>query len=87
MFGLANALRAQITIDKGKVVQSNFDYLPADSHERSTQGGRILRAQHRAANWRWRASDPAAGAGALQCDLCRDQKAYSRVADWKLGHA
>jgi isoquinoline 1-oxidoreductase subunit beta len=34
VFGLANALRAQITIDKGKVVQSNFDtYQPIRMNE------------------------------------------------------
>jgi isoquinoline 1-oxidoreductase beta subunit len=34
VFGLANVLRAQITIDKGKVVQSNFDtYQPIRMNE------------------------------------------------------
>jgi isoquinoline 1-oxidoreductase beta subunit len=34
VYGLANALRAQITIDKGRVVQGNFDeYAPIRMNE------------------------------------------------------
>jgi CO/xanthine dehydrogenase Mo-binding subunit len=79
IYGLANALRAQITIDKGRVVQGNFDdYQPIRMNEAPEVEAYFVPS-----------TEPPSGAGEppvrrwrplSECDLCSDQKADSCAA-------
>ena len=52
VFGLANVLRAQITIDKGKVVQGNFDtYQPIRMNEAPKVEGYFVPSTSRPQEW------------------------------------
>ena len=74
IYALTNALRGQITIDKGRVVQGNFDdYAPIRMNE-APRGRGLFCAKHGSSHRRRRATGSAPGARAVQCNFRRDQE-------------
>ena len=72
VYALSNALRAQITIDKGRVVQGNFDDYPPLRMDETPYGRGVRGAQRRSADWHWRTIRAAVSPRAMQRDLCGD---------------
>ena len=71
--GLGAALHGDITVERGRVQQKNFDGYPLTAAARSAAGGGPLRALHRAALRPRRAAGPAGRAGAGQRGLRADR--------------
>ena len=79
--GIGAALGQAITIDRGRVVQANFDTRAAAAH-RSGAAGRGAFPDHRPSADRSRRAGAAAGhSGAVQRDLRRDRQAHPQPAD------
>ena len=84
VFGLANVLRAQITIDKGRVVQGNFDtYEPIRMNEAPIVEGYYVPSTEPPTG-AGEPPIPPLGAGAVRCDLRGDEKKNSGTPDHEL---
>ena len=85
--GLGEALGQAITIDKGRVQQSNFSDFPAAAHHRGAAGGGGVRHLALPADRPGRAGAAAGDPGALQRHLRRDGQAHPEPADRPQGAA
>ena len=79
IFGLTAALYGEITLDKGRVQQTNFHHLPAGAHERSAGDRHHAGAEHREAGRHRRAGDGTDRPGGRQRDLRRDRQARAQM--------
>ena len=81
IFGLTAALYGEITIDKGRVRQSNFnDYRMLRIDQVPNDRG-ACHQERRGAGRHRRNRLYGGAAGAAQCDLCRDRRGASPLAD------
>ena len=75
IFGLTAALYGEITIDKGRVQQSQLPRLPDAAHQRDAEDRGACRQERRGAGRHRRDRRQWRPAGAAQRDLCRNRRA------------